>query len=594
MLTNPVNWQNFFWRIVMRKKSKRLISLLLVVVMCMSLGFSAMAATQESVGQYKTYLALGDSVGAGFGQPQYNAYGEVVHLWDRIEGSYPDVLANYVHAETMYPYCIPGLSSQTMRYLYDDSYDGGFLLNSSQISNLTGGAFDKETLTEWRGKFRSATAEADLITLDVGLNDTWEGAYGLLYEIANYGTVLGGDPRETLQEELEKYGTWDTVSRLAQSYLTAWAMNPDKIAYWLVSWVQFLMTYFTEFSSNFPVIVDKIYELNPDVIIVAPLSFNSFKSLKIIEGDRGAYFLTIDTTNGAPLQIGGLTIPKQIHISSTLLGNIPQGSYDFCYNAVRESMEVKYPGKFFTCDIGEVELIGNHMTAPMFENQTMDDSGYNPHPTTAGHKYIADQILAVLPDSSTPVNPDDPTVPTGRYVDVKSTDWCYSFVEYVSNRGIMTGMTETTFEPYSNLTRAQVATILYAMEGKPANTSNAFSDVAPTAWYYDPVNWCASNGIVAGVGDGLYEPDRNVTREELATMLRSYAAYFGGDTATTTDISSYNDASSVSSWATEPVSWAVAKGLMSGRPGELLAPQGTATRAEMAVMMKNFCEAFRK
>ena len=310
MLTNPVNWQNFFWRIVMRKKSKRLISLLLVVVMCMSLGFSAMAATQESVGQYKTYLALGDSVGAGFGQPQYNAYGEVVHLWDRIEGSYPDVLANYVHAETMYPYCIPGLSSQTMRYLFDDSYDGGFLLNSSQISNLTGGAFDKETLTEWRGKFRSATAEADLITLDVGLNDTWEGAYGLLYEIANYGTVLGGDPRETLQEELEKYGTWDTVSRLAQSYLTAWAMNPDKIAYWLVSWVQFLMTYFTEFSSNFPVIVDKIYELNPDVIIVAPLSFNSFKSLKIIEGDRGAYFLTIDTTNGAPLQIGGLTIPK--------------------------------------------------------------------------------------------------------------------------------------------------------------------------------------------------------------------------------------------------------------------------------------------
>ena len=579
----------------MRKKSKRLISLLLVVVMCASLGFSALAATPENVGQYKTYLALGDSVGSGYGQPQYNAYGEVVHLWDRIEGSYPDVLADYVQAETMYPYCIPGLSSQTLRYLFDDSYDGGFLLNSTQISNLTAGAFDKDTLTSWRPRFRQATAEADLITLDIGLNDTWEGAYGLLYEIANYGTVLGGDPRETLQEELEKYGTWETVIRLAESYLTAWAMNPDKIAYWLVSWVQFLMTYFTDFSQNFPVIVDKIFELNPDAIVVAPNSFNSFKSFKIIPGDRGAYLLTIETTTGDPLQIGGFTIPKQIHISSTLLGNIPQGSYDFCYNAVRESVQTKYPDQFFIADIGEVELIGDHLTIPMFENQTMDNSGYNPHPTTAGHKYIADQILAVLPESTTPVEPDDPTpASTGRYIDVKDDDWCKSFVDYVSDRGIMTGVTATTFEPYSNLTRAQVATILYALEGKPENTTNAFGDVAPTSWYYDPVNWCAAQGIVAGVGDGNYEPNRNVTREELATMLRSYAAYFGGDTTTTTDISSYNDAASVSSWAAEPVSWAVAKGLMSGRPGNLLAPQGTASRAEMAVMMKNFCETFEK
>ena len=579
----------------MKKKSKRLISLVLVLVMCMTLGFSAMAATQESVGQYKTYLALGDSVGAGYGQPQYNAYGELVHLWDRIEGSYPDVLADYVHAQTMYPYCVPGLSSQTLRYLFDDTYDGGHLLNTSQISNLTAGAFDKETLTSWRTKFRQAASEADLITLDIGLNDTWEGAIGLVYEIAEYGTVLGGDPRETLAEELEKYGTWETVIRNVEAFLTAWALNPDKIAYWIVEWIQFLMTYFTDFSQNFPAIVDNIFQLNPDAIIVAPSSFNSFKSFKLVPGERGAYALTITTTTGDPLQIAGFTIPSEIHVSSTLLGNIPQGSYDFCYNAVRESMEMKYPGQFFMADIGEVELIGDHLTIPLFENQSMDNSGYNPHPTTAGHKYIADQILAVLPDSDTPVVPDEPTPETTeRYTDVKSTEWCYSFVEYVSDRGIMTGMTQTTFEPYSNLTRAQVATILYAMEGKPENTINAFDDVASTSWYYDPVNWCAAQGIVAGVGDGNYEPNRNVTREELATMLRSYAAYFGGDTETTTDISSYEDASSVSSWAADPVSWAVAKGLMTGRPGNLLAPQGTASRAEMAVMMKNFCETFGK
>ena len=386
----------------MRTKTKRLVSLLLVLVMCLSISCSVFAATPESVGKYSTYLALGDSVAAGYGQPDYNRHGELVHLWDRIKDSYPDVLANYVHADTMYPYAIPGLSSQTLRYLFDDTYDGGHLLNTSQISNLTAGAFDKQLLNEWRPKFRDAATKADLITLDIGLNDTWEGAIGLVYEIAEYGTPLGGDPRATLQEELEKYGTWDTVLRNVEAFLTAWALNPDKIAYWMICWVQFLMTYFTDFSANFPAIVDNIYKLNPDAIIVATTSFNSFKSFKLVPGERGAYLLTIPTTSGDPLQIAGFTIPKEIHVSSTLLGNIPQGSYDFCYDAVREAMEVKYPGKFFVANVGEVELIGDHLTAPLFENQSMDNSGYNPHPTTAGHKFIADQILSVLPDSPVP------------------------------------------------------------------------------------------------------------------------------------------------------------------------------------------------
>ena len=85
-----------------------------------------------------------------------------------------------------------------------------------------------------------------------------------------------------------------------------------------------------------------------------------------------------------------------------------------------------------------------------------------------------------------------------------------------------------------------------------------------------------------------------MTREELATMLRSYAAYLGGDITSAADISGFADAGSVSAWAQQPVQWAVAKGLMSGRPGNMIAPQGTATRAEMAVMMKNFCEAYGK
>ena len=558
----------------MRTKTKRLISLLLVLVMCLSISCSVFAATPESVGKYSTYLCLGDSVAAGYGQPDYNRHGELVHMFDRIKDSYPDVLANYVHADTMYPYAIPGLSSQTLRYLFDDTYDGGHLLNTTQIENLTAGAFDKQKLNEWRPKYRQAATQADLITLDIGLNDTWEGAIGLVYEIAEYGTPLGGDPRATLQEELAKYGTWDTVIR-------------------------------TDFSANFPAIVDNIYKLNPDAIIVATTSFNSFKSFKLVPGERGAYLLTIPTTSGDPLQIAGFTIPKEIHVSSTLLGNIPQGSYDFCYDAVREAMEVKYPGKFFVANVGEVELIGDHLTAPLFENQSMDNSGYNPHPTTAGHKFIADQILSVLPDSPVPYDPSvTPTpapsgdqgypavhdnCPSVKYTDLNTTMWYHEPVDYVLNKGIMTGYTDTTWEPFANITRAQVATILYAMEGKPEVTTSAgFTDVAADAWYVNPVNWAASTGVVAGMGDGTFSPNTNVTREQLATMLRSYAEYKGKNVTATGDVSKFADAATISGWATEPVSWAVGAGLINGRDGNLIAPQGTATRAEAATMLWKF------
>ena len=159
----------------MRTKTKRLISLLLVLVMCLSISCSVFAATPESVGKYSTYLCLGDSVAAGYGQPDYNRHGELVHMFDRIKDSYPDVLANYVHADTMYPYAIPGLSSQTLRYLFDDTYDGGHLLNTTQIENLTAGAFDKQKLNEWRPKYRQAATQADLITCRKSLQSTAPG-----------------------------------------------------------------------------------------------------------------------------------------------------------------------------------------------------------------------------------------------------------------------------------------------------------------------------------------------------------------------------------------------------------------------------------
>lgn len=180
--------------------------------------------------------------------------------------------------------------------------------------------------------------------------------------------------------------------------------------------------------------------------------------------------------------------------------------------------------------------------------------------------------------------------PSAKYIDMSPDSWYHSSVDYVLNHHIMTGTSSETFEPTSNLTRAMVCTILYAMEGKPVSLSSAgFSDVSAGDWFVDPVNWAASNGVVAGMGDGSFAPNANVTREQLATMLRSYANYKSKDVTSNGDLSGFADAGNISSWAYENVAWAVGAGLISGKPGGLIDPMGTATRAEAATMFHRFC-----
>lgn len=180
--------------------------------------------------------------------------------------------------------------------------------------------------------------------------------------------------------------------------------------------------------------------------------------------------------------------------------------------------------------------------------------------------------------------------PSAVFSDMTPDSWYHSSVDYVLNRHIMTGTSDTTFAPNANLTRAMVCTILYAMEGKPANlTSAGFSDVKAGDWFVNPVNWAAANGVVAGMGDGTFAPNADVTREQLATILRSYAAFKGKDTTPHGDLSAFTDTGDISSWATENIAWAVGAGIISGRPGGTIAPKGTATRAEAATMFKQFC-----
>ena len=194
----------------------------------------------------------------------------------------------------------------------------------------------------------------------------------------------------------------------------------------------------------------------------------------------------------------------------------------------------------------------------------------------------ASQYAIVIDDHSHAVEAALP------FTDVNDDDWFYDVVRYVYEQGLMTGTSDTEFSPDLTTTRGMIVSILNRLEGGPIAESAGFTDVADGDWYADAVNWAASEGIVAGYEDNTFRPNDPITREQLAAMLMNYAAWKGEDVSARADLSSYNDAASVSSWAAETVQWAVAEGLISGMPGNLLEPQGSATRAQVAAILERF------
>lgn len=182
-------------------------------------------------------------------------------------------------------------------------------------------------------------------------------------------------------------------------------------------------------------------------------------------------------------------------------------------------------------------------------------------------------------------------VPQTTFMDVPASAWYYDAVEYVYENGLMSGVSSGWFAPNDTLTRAMVVQTLYAMEGRPSAASAGFADVAPGDWYAGAVNWAAANGVVSGVSETSFAPNSALTREQLALILYRYAQYKGYDTTQGgMAIREFADYGSISSWAAEAMGWAVNAGLISGVGGNQIAPTGTATRAQVAQILMNFCE----
>lgn len=176
------------------------------------------------------------------------------------------------------------------------------------------------------------------------------------------------------------------------------------------------------------------------------------------------------------------------------------------------------------------------------------------------------------------------------FTDVNNGDWFLAAVQYVYENDRMAGTSSTTFQPEVHLTRAMAAQVLYNLEGQPAVTGDTtFTDAAAAGeWAVKAITWAEQTGVVAGIGDGLFDPTANVTREEFAQMMYNYASYKEYDLTLEGDLSQFEDASAISSWAETAMSWANGSGLINGHDDGTIDPQGTTTRAQAASILMNF------
>ena len=252
-------------------------------------------------------------------------------------------------------------------------------------------------------------------------------------------------------------------------------------------------------------------------------------------------------------------------------------SYSFPFVGFRPVLEVLNPGtmgsdrlKAVTLDLGGGKLGGSSEAIQIVVKNGESFAA----PASEG---LTRPVWRVDENPNTGANP---------FTDVSEKDWFYGDVMFVYENGLMLGTSKTLFSPHGTATRGMMATILWRMEGSPApKGKNSFTDVEAGKWYADAITWTAEKGIFAGYGKDKFGPDDPITREQLAAIFYRYADYKGYDLTVKGNLDTFKDADKITDYAKTAMQWAVSSGLVKGKSGNLLDPQGTATRAEIAAML---------
>ncbi len=188
--------------------------------------------------------------------------------------------------------------------------------------------------------------------------------------------------------------------------------------------------------------------------------------------------------------------------------------------------------------------------------------------------------------------PQDETCVYAKFTDADTTAWYHDGVHFCVENGLMNGVADDKFAPSGTLSRGMIVTMLWRMEDEPVvNYAMTFKDVAAGKWYTEAIRWAQSTGVAGGYSADSFGPDDDVTREQLATILYNYAKLKGqGFTGSWMFLLDFADRTGISSWADEAVHWCSMKGIVNGKDGKVFDPQGKATRAEAAAMVQRFCQ----
>ena len=233
----------------------------------------------------------------------------------------------------------------------------------------------------------------------------------------------------------------------------------------------------------------------------------------------------------------------------------------------------------YTCqlgaDIGDTDWQGSSNSSPSKNNNDKDE---NKEETKKEDTEVQEK----------------PAFTETTFADIKKDDWHYESVKYVYENNLMEG-TGNGFEPESKMTRAMLVTVLYRMANPEEKANNYnFADVPEGQWYSDAVAWAAENDIVSGVSENKFAPNEDITREQLALIIYRYAKIQGFDVTETSNLEGFNDAKDVSDWALDAIKWANSVTLVNGTSETTLSPKDTATRAQVAAILMRFCENIAK
>lgn len=496
------------------KTAKRVLCILLAAVLLAG-GCISLADSGKDYSGYRKYVSLGDSIANGIGENNV----ENKYMY-RTPGAYPDRIANELNAELTQLAC-GGMRSVELRACLEDDY----VMPDEYANN-----FSRAKVQEIRALYAPAIADADIITLNIGLNDVM--TYALLRAKAASSEL--GVRIDNSITKLEAKGEYTAaLVKLLEAVKTV-----DKYGTIVKAAVEGLYDGYNHFSENWDAIIGDIYELNPNVTLMVAGFYNPFDHLKI--------------SDNSLLELG----KAADGIMAALNLKIKVGS--------------PYASEYIYVDIMGVESISAKYGDSLTDEGFFKSVELNVHPSNEGQADIASRFIKLIPEKSGAPFTDIAAKPRD-YRD--AIDWAYA-------EGITNGKANDKFCPDDSCTRGQIVTMLWRAAGSPtAKGVCPFSDVAENSYCYDAVCWAWEKGIVKGFSATEFCPDSTCTRGQIVTFIYRYAgspAVSGG--------AAFKDVSR-DSYCFNAVCWAVENGVAKGFDNTHFSPESFCTRAQAVTFL---------